>query len=369
MSIEVRGRRTIAALVLTALGAILAAPAYAADSAVESLLDAGHFKRARAILEPRLRANPNDGLTAHLLSRVRLAYDDATGAIALAEKSVAAEPNNADFHTHFAHIYGWLAAEPPALKQIGYVRSLKHELEAALSLNPKQLDAMLIKAVFLGVAPGIVGGDRKQSEAVVQQSIQINREKGYLTLGQVAQRLKQWSRAEDGYRKVIEINPHNYTAEYELGMVRCYWNPNRQCDAEVEKLGKALMQQAPARIGGYTLLAQVYAAEQKWADLDAIIAQSEKAVPDDLSPYFYAGQQLAWSGTDNPRAERYLRKYMTQEREGDEPNLAMAHTTLGVILDKAGRRAEAVSELQTALRQQPNSEQAQLTRKELKRLQ
>lgn len=364
----VLGRRLLVSFSALALCVIFPVvhPLQAGDPTVEALLDAGHFKRARAILEPRLRSNPNDGLTAFLLSRVKLAYDDAQGSIALAEKSIAAEPNNADYHTHLAHIYGWLSGEPPAIKQIGYVRLLKKELEAALTLNPKQLDAMLIKAVFLAVAPSLVGGDKKQSDALVQQMVQMNREKGYLTMGQVGERVKSWGRSEEGFKKTLEVNPRNYTAQYELGMLYCYWNPARHCDATVEKLGKELVQEAPSRIGGYTLLAEFYAAQQRWADLDAAIAQAEKAVPDDLSPYFYAAQQLQWTGSDLPRAEQYLHKYMSQEREGDAPNMAMAHTTLGLALNMAGRKPEAVTELQAALRQQPNYE---LARKELKRIQ
>lgn len=336
------------------------------DPAIESLLDAGHFKRARAILETRYKANPTDPVTTFLLSRVKMAYDDAVTAIPLAEKAVAGDANNADYHTNLAHVYGWLSGEPPAIKQLGYVRSLKKEVDTALSLNPKQIDALLIKAVFLSVAPGLVGGDKKQSEAIVQQMIQMVPERGYNAMGQIGKRLKQWNRAEEGFRKALQANPQSYQAAYELGMLYCHELPERRCDAQAEKLGKQLLQEAPNRIGGYTLLAQYYAAQQHWTDLDAIIAQAEKAVPDDLAPYYFAGDYLAYSGADLPRADRYLHKYLGTEREGDEPTQAMTHMSLGLMYDKGGHKQEAVSELQTAVKMQPNLEQA---RKELKRVQ
>src|SRR5579883_435656 len=123
MTFAVTARRLRAFLPVVALGLCFGAAVSPSgtDPAIENLLDAGHFKRARAILEQRYRGNPNDAITAFLLSRVKLAYDDALAAIPLAEKAVSGDPNSADYHTNLAQMYGWQAGEPPAFKQIGYV--------------------------------------------------------------------------------------------------------------------------------------------------------------------------------------------------------------------------------------------------------
>ena len=47
-----------------------------ADSGTRSLIEAGHWKQARAMLEPRVRANPSDAEAAALLSQVRSADGD-----------------------------------------------------------------------------------------------------------------------------------------------------------------------------------------------------------------------------------------------------------------------------------------------------
>ena len=59
--------RLFALLILAAL------PVWAADPPLESLVESGHWKRLRAMAEPRLAANPNDAEAAYLLSRVKLA--------------------------------------------------------------------------------------------------------------------------------------------------------------------------------------------------------------------------------------------------------------------------------------------------------
>ena len=70
-------------------------------------------------------------------------------------------------------------------------------------------------------------------------------------------------------------------------------------------------------------------------------------------------------GTDYPRAERYLRKYLTQEPEPNSAPLAYAHWHLGQALEKEGKRAEAIAEIEQATKLKPDLEDA---KKDLRRL-
>jgi tetratricopeptide (TPR) repeat protein len=60
-----------------------------------------------------------------------------------------------------------------------------------------------------------------------------------------------------------------------------------------------------------------------------------------------------------------VRKYLGQEPEGEEPDRAHAHRLLGLILEKQGRRAEAVSELEAAVEMNPRFKEA---KEDLKRV-
>jgi tetratricopeptide (TPR) repeat protein len=66
-----------------------------ATTSVEKLIEAGHWKRARALLEA---ASPNNPRSAYLMARVRYAFGDYKGALPLAEKAVAL--NGSDAHGH-----------------------------------------------------------------------------------------------------------------------------------------------------------------------------------------------------------------------------------------------------------------------------
>jgi len=68
---------------------------------------------------------------------------------------------------------------------------------------------------------------------------------------------------------------------------------------------------------------------------------------------------------DPARAERYFRKYLSQEPEGHAPSLSRAHWRLGQALEKQGRKPEGISEIEMAVRLEPDFEGA---KKDLKRL-
>ena len=69
----------------------------------------------------------------------------------------------------------------------------------------------------------------------------------------------------------------------------------------------------------YAILARIYAANSRWGDLDALLAISERAVPDDLAPYYRAGEALVAAHRDFERARRYFERYLAIRAEGNEP--------------------------------------------------
>jgi tetratricopeptide (TPR) repeat protein len=94
---------------------------------------------------------------------------------------------------------------------------------------------------------------------------------------------------------------------------------------------------------------------EKWSELEATLAASEKNVPDNLVCYYRAANTLLNIGKELTRAEGYFRKYLTQEPEPNAASHAATHWRLGLVLEKQGRKADAMAELQTALKMDPNS--------------
>ena len=78
------------------------------------------------------------------------------------------------------------------------------------------------------------------------------------------------------------------------------------------------------RADGYSILAAALAAQGKWPELEAVLAEAERNIPDDLTPYYRAAQSAIAEARRPDLADAYLRKYLTQEPEGNEPPLADA---------------------------------------------
>jgi tetratricopeptide (TPR) repeat protein len=324
----------------------------AADSgSVEALVEAGHWKRARAILEPRVAANPRDAQAAYLLSQIKLAFGDLDGALKSAQQAVALEDGNSNYHFQLAQVYGEMADRASTFAAASLGRKFKRELDASLTRDPKNLDALEALMQYSFQAPGIMGGDKGKARAIAEEMVHLSPVRGYLAHAELAKEAKDFAKVEEYFLKAVQADPKDYEAQ--TALAGFYTQPSHRKTEWAEKHAREAVQLDPRRAKGYSILAKVLALERRWSELEAVLPASTKLVPDDLAPYFEAANALLESGVDLKRGEAYLRKYLAQEPEGEEPDAAHAHRLLGLILEKQGRSAEATSELETAVHMNP----------------
>jgi tetratricopeptide (TPR) repeat protein len=333
------------------LGSLTVGAAASEPGSAEALIEAGHYKRARAILEPRLAANPRDAQAVYLLSRTKLAFGDLDGALKSAQQAVALEDGNSNYHFQLAEVYGEMADRASIFAAAGLAGKFKGELEASLARDPKNLDALDALMQYSFQAPGLMGGDKGKARAIADELVQLSPVQGYLSQAELAKEARDFAKVEEYFLKAVQADPKNYEAQ--TALARFYTQPSHRNTDGAGKHAREAVQLDPARAKGYSILASVLAFERRWSELEAVLSASEKAVPDDLAPYFEAANALLESGVELQRGEAYLRKYLAQEPEGEEPDAAHAHQLLGLILEKQGRSAEAASELEMAVRMNP----------------
>jgi tetratricopeptide (TPR) repeat protein len=336
---------------------------WASDASPEALMDAGHFKRARAIAEPRLRANGNDASALYVMTRIRFLTGDIDGALPMAEKLVMLDPKKADYRWLLAGVVGRKAERAGVFSQFGLARRFKKEAETVLQLDPKHIEARQGLVDFHMQAPGIVGGDKSKARALADEIMKLDAARGYLALASIARREKKDDQLEGLYRKAADSTPKNYSAL--LTLAGFYAAGAQKKYEAAEQYAREAQKLDPDRVGAYAMLAGLDAYRERWPELDATLALAEKNVPDNLAPHYNAGRILLQEGKDLPRAERYFRKYLTQEPEVNSPLHAHAYWRLGNVLEKQGRKQEAIAALETALRLKPDLEDA---KKDLKRL-
>ena len=290
--------------------------------------------------------NANDPETLFLTAAVRHIWGDLDGAEKLAERAVAAEPNNARYHFRLAMIEGEKAQKASVIHQLGLARRFKKEAETTLTLDPNHVRALHTMIDFHMQAPGVVGGDKAKARAFADQLMKIDAAEGYRAQITLARYDKQEGRIEELLRKAVEARPANYDARMALGD----WCGSQKKFEEAERHAREAARIHPDRALPYGLLAVVLVHQDKWSDLDATLTQAGNADPDNLLPYFRAANNCLSRKVELPRAERYFRKYLLQEPEPRQPSLAVAHWRLGLVLEQQGRKSEAVAELQEAVK-------------------
>ena len=137
--------------------------------------------------------------------------------------------------------------------------------------------------------------------------MKIDPVEGYRAQITLARFDKQEGRIEELLRKAVEARPASYDAQMALGD----WCASQRKFDEAERHAREAIRMHPDRAAPYGLLAVVLVHQDKWTELDAALAQAEKADPDNLLPYFRAANNCLARKVELPRAERYFRKYLT----------------------------------------------------------
>ena len=292
-------------------------------SSAEPLIDGGHYKRARGVLDAHLHENPNDAYALYLASKDKESFGDLRGATAAAEKAVALDPHNADFHAQLAECYAYTAEKSSWVRAISLVHQMKEQISAALSAQPHHTDTLLVAMMFYFHAPRVAGGDRQKAHEIAREIVSHDPRWGYLAQARLAQEEASDAQIENTLKQAVHADPTHYRAVYELARFYCCVARTTNVQ-EAERTGRQLLKMDPSRAGGYAILASAYATAHRWADLDEIIEACRKGIGDDLAPYYEAAKVLVAERQDLPRAQKYLTTYLTQEPEGRQPTWAEA---------------------------------------------
>jgi len=369
------------ALVTCLISVAVASPAVGQTGA-DKLIDDKHYLRAEQEIRRALQRAPND---AHLLSDLSVvdrAFARWDAALANAEKAVAVAGSSVEAHSKLADALGGKLLVSDADPRVGTFTkiSLAHrfrkEIDRTLELDPNDLDALQDLARFYWHAPGIVGGDKQKARETADRLFRIAPDRGAIARADIASdegdAPRRAAAIEGIWREAVAARPESYDAHAALAAayldratVEGASGANHLAAAEAE--AKRALAMDSSRVDGYRVLASVYVLGARWNELDGLLKQARASVPDDRAPEFSAAVTILTSGAPQQlsRAEQMLREYLSQAVEGREPTSATAHWRLGLVLEREGRRGDALRELQLAVQQDGSLEAARV---DLKRL-
>jgi tetratricopeptide (TPR) repeat protein len=320
-----------------AFTSVLAIGSGIAQSPPEKLIEAGHWKKARNIVEARLRVDSRDALANFLVSQIRNAFGDRESPLVFAEKAVSLDGGVAKYHRQIAEVLGVKAQHSGILQQLVLARRFKKEIDTAIALDPADLQALRDLMEFYLLAPAIAGGDKAKASTLAERIASIDSAEGFSAKARLAAFRGDRGQVEGLLRKAMEQEPGRYRPRIALAN---FYSAKDGANPEAIEQARQAIKIDRGRVEAYAILARAYAARGQWVELESILAEAENEVSDDLVPYYRAAEALLASNCAAERAARYLRKYLASEPEGNEPTLSEAHGKLDTALSRNSQAAD-----------------------------
>ena len=302
---------TLGCFLLLALVVGLSAGPAAAEMTAQSLLSEGRVDVAIADLRAHLREQPNDAEAYHLLSRAHYSLQQWDKAISAAQKAVALDPDNSDYHLWLGRSYGEKAEHSSWFTAISLARKVRSEFETAVELNSRNVAAQSDLAEFYMEAPAFLGGGKDKARAQAQRLSSMDPGASHWVTASLAERDHDFKLAEDEYRAAIASSGNK--AEYWLTLASFYRRRNRLDDME-----DAINQASTAEVNK----------SEVWVD---------------------AAEILYRAGRNFPAAIQFLRHYLDSNNTSADAPAFQAHYLLGSILEKQGDKQAAAGEYRAAL--------------------
>lgn len=281
-----------------------------ANSSAVDLLKLGRADEARRALNATIAENPNDAQAYNLLCRVYFQLERWDSALRMAEKSVALDPENSNYHLWLGRAAGRKAENSNPFTAWGLARRVRAEFERAVALDGKNAEARSDLAEYYLEAPGFLGGDRKK--------------------------------ARDQGDAVAPYDPA--LASYIYARVE-----EKQGNDRAEQLYKKAVAESGGGARYLMELAYFYRRAGRMQDMEQAVTQALAAPRKGGVPEYDGAYLLMRTGRNYKGAVQMLRHYL----EGDDPvedgPSFRAHYMLGALLEKMGDRKGAAQQYRAAL--------------------
>nr|MDQ3039624.1 tetratricopeptide repeat protein [Pseudomonadota bacterium] len=236
------------------------------------------------------------------------------------EKATALGPKNAQAFYWLGNAYGNRIGEVGMLSKLSIAPKLRDAFEQAVKLDPALIAARGSLMEFYLVAPGAIGGGIDKARAQATAIARYDRARGYMALGRIAMHEEKPVEALKAYELAQASKPDD--EQLKLSLVMAYQKAKRWKEA--------------------------YAMASKWT-----VDQPKKA-----TPWYQIGRIAAESGQYLTEGEAALRTFLKLAREPSDPEPKHARYRLGQVMAKAGRKDEARTELQAAIKIDPKFKEA-----------
>jgi tetratricopeptide (TPR) repeat protein len=246
-----------------------------------------HFERSLQVLQAIPEKN------APVLQLMGMDYygeGDFKKATEVLEKAVSLEPASSEINLWLGRAFGRRAETSSPFTAPGFASRARQYFEKAAQLNPNNLEAQSDLFEYYLEAPGFLGGGLDKASATAEHISRINAAEGAWAQAKLAEKRKEFRKAETHLLRAIEM--------------------------------------APQQIGRLIDLAKLQSKQGRIQDADQSLAKAERIAPNSPRLMFAKAEIYVKSKRNLEVARELLKKYMSSAITADDPSRADAEKLL-----------------------------------------
>lgn len=343
---------SIRLLIATVLGMAVMAYSPRAD------LEAGHYLKAMAEAEAQLKIDPSDALAWAAKSQALASQQRFGEALAAAEKALALNPGLADGFEARGLARAGTAIQQRSLSSLRNASGALDDLEAAVKADPKLTTAWLSLGLAYQQLPGILGGSTRKALGCAESLRQLNPAKGDLLQGTVLAMAERWKEAEPFLARALAAAPAD--PEIVAGYLEALGSrETKKTLGEPEQDRRLAVEARKLLPGIHTSARGVEAVSQALLDANqheeawTVAKEGLNQVDAPSLLRLALGKIAARTGLHREEGLAMLDQVLKEPLEGGSGGYPAAHWRRGQILKDLGRKAEAKTEAEAALKLDP----------------
>lgn len=250
-------------------------------------------------------------------------------AIEAAEAWTEAEPGSADAWYMLGRTSGNKATRVNMFSAAGLAGDSREAYEKAIELDPGHVRARYDLIQFYMMAPGFMGGGEDKAQEMAAALEQVDAAWGHMGRAYIAMRGKDNEAAAGHYQAALAVDPVQPQA--------------------------------------LNALISLLIAGERLDDARAVAAKALAHDPDNAIGHYQMGRYSAVTGKDLDTGLDHMERFLALPEKPANMSTAAAHWRRGQILEKLGRKDEAVAEIAKAVAMDARLEEASADLKRLKK--
>jgi tetratricopeptide (TPR) repeat protein len=231
-----------------------------------------------------------DGAAYELIGRNYYMLGDYKKATENLEKAVAADPENSVFELWLGRAYGRRAETSSPFTAPGNASKARQHFEKAVSLNPRNVEALTDLFEYYLEAPGFLGGGMDKARALATDIAKVDPGEGHWSQAKIAEKKKEYNGAEAQFRRAIDASPH--------------------------------------QVGRLIDLARFLAKQGRFQEAEQSFARADKIAPNAPKLMFAKADVYIKNGRNLDEAKELLKKYLSSSLTPEDPPRAQAEKLL-----------------------------------------